>query len=38
VRYIGTAERLPVGFLYDEVADLRLWVRDEMTTLASSKL
>src|ERR1035441_2525475 len=30
VRYIGTAECLPVGFLYDEIADLRLWLPDEM--------
>jgi len=25
VRYIGTAEYLPVGFLYGEVADLRVF-------------
>src|ERR1017187_2120815 len=29
-RYIGTAECLPVGFLYDEIAHLRLWLPDEM--------
>jgi hypothetical protein len=39
VRYIGTAECLPVGFLYDEIADPRsLATRRDVATLAASKL
>jgi hypothetical protein len=36
VRYIGTAERLPVGFLYDKIADPRVFgTRCDVVTLAA---
>jgi hypothetical protein len=39
VRYIGTAECLPVGFLNDEIADPRsLATRRDVATLAVSTL
>ena len=39
MRYIGTAECLLVGFLYEEIADHRsLATRCDVATLAASKL